>query len=265
MKELRTFPKSFSSGYSNMNISTLAAKALLACLVLLCLATLSAFAQDAPGGAMSPYQGEKDGVSAGGQWMEFQSEDKMTGAKRVRFELLSNNFLREDPDYKPRVELVCTNGKYDHAHFNPGAGWARPDHPGFWGQPKMEVMVRFDGSHDHKGWNWVAGRFLDMDKGTVRGAMASQVFNVEIQDQDRLRDRRILARRLESRRSEEVLRPDTKKALAKLMSGRPPRPSRPGNAGWNSSQQPTPDHWSLTPALPATPLALAPLSTLLAP
>jgi hypothetical protein len=44
----------------------------------------------------------------------------------------------------------------------------------------MEVMVRFDGSHDHKGWNWVAGRFLDMDKGTIRGAMASQVFNVEI-------------------------------------------------------------------------------------
>ena len=129
---------------------------------------------------MSPYQGEKDGVSAGGQWMEFQSEDKMTGAKRVRFELLSNNFLREDPDYKPRVELVCTNGKYDHAHFNPGAKLGRPDYPGFWGQPKMEVMVRFDGSHDHKGWNWVAGRFLDMDKGTVRGAMASQVFNVEI-------------------------------------------------------------------------------------
>jgi len=163
-----------------MNSSTLKVKALLTCLVLLGLAAISAFAQDASGGAMSPYQGEKDGVSAGGQWMEFQSEDKMTGAKRVRFELLSNNFLREDPDYKPRVELVCTNGKYDHAHFNPGAKLGRPDYPGFWGQPKMEVLVRFDGSHDHKGWNWVAGRFLDMDKGTIRGAMASQVFNVEI-------------------------------------------------------------------------------------
>ena len=180
MKELRTFPKNFSSICSNMNSSTLKVKALLACLVLLGLAAISAFAQDAPGGAMSPYQGEKDGVSAGGQWMEFQSEDKMTGAKRVRFELLSNNFLREDPDYKPRVELVCTNGKYDHAHFNPGAKLGRPDYPGFWGQPKMEVMVRFDGSHDHKGWNWVAARFLDMDKGTIRNAMASQVFNVEI-------------------------------------------------------------------------------------
>jgi opacity protein-like surface antigen len=176
LKELRTFPKNFSS----LTGSTLTAKALLAGLVLVCLATLSAFAQDASGGAMSPNQGESDGVTAGGQWMKFQSEDKMTGAKKVRFELLSNNYLREDPDYKPRVELVCTNGKYDHAHFNPGAKLGRPDYPGFWGQPKMEVMVRFDGSHDHKGWNWVAGRFLDMDKGTVRGAMASQVFNVEI-------------------------------------------------------------------------------------
>ena len=181
MKELRTFPKNFSSLISsNMNISTLTAKALLACLVLACLCTLSAFAQNAPGGAMSPYQDEKDGVSAGGQWMEFASEDKMTGAKKVRFELLSNNYLREDPDYKPRVELICSDGKYEHGNFNLGARLGRPDYPGFWGQPKMEVLVRFDGSHDHKGWNWVAGRFLDMDKGTVRGAMASQVFNVEI-------------------------------------------------------------------------------------
>jgi hypothetical protein len=44
----------------------------------------------------------------------------------------------------------------------------------------MEVMVRFDGSHDHKGWNWEAARFLAMDKGTVRAAIHSEVFNVEI-------------------------------------------------------------------------------------
>jgi hypothetical protein len=173
LKELRSFLKHCSS-----LCSSLPTKALLAGFLLASLAAMSAIAQDAS--SMSPYQGEKDGVSAGGQWMEFQSEDKMTGARKVRFELLSNNYLREDPDYKPRVELVCTNGKYDHAHFNPGAKLGRPDYPGFWGQPKMEVMVRFDASHDHKGWNWVAGRFLDMDKGTVRGAMASQVFNVEI-------------------------------------------------------------------------------------
>ena len=53
--------------------------------------------------------------------------------------------------------------------FNPGERLGRPDYPGFWGQPKMEVMVRIDGSHDHKGWNWVRGHFLAMDKGTVRG------------------------------------------------------------------------------------------------
>ena len=138
---------------------------------------LAAFAQQ---GAMSPYQDERDGVSAGGKWMEFQSEDKMTAAKKVRFELLANNYLKEDPDYKPRVELVCTNGKYAYADFNPGARLGRPDYPGFWGQPKMEVMVRIDGSHDHKGWNWVRGHFLSMDKGTVRGAIGAEVFNVEV-------------------------------------------------------------------------------------
>jgi hypothetical protein len=131
-------------------------------------------------GAMSPYQGEKDGVSAGGKWMEFASEDKMTGAKKVRFELQANNYLREDPDYKPRVEIVCADGKYQRASFNPGARLGRPDYPGFWGQPKMEVMVRIDGSHDHKGWNWERDRVLAMDKGTVRGAIGAQVFNVEV-------------------------------------------------------------------------------------
>ena len=148
-----------------------------AALVLTAAAALSAGAQQ---GAMSPYQGERDGVSAGGKWMEFRSVDKMTAAKKVRFELLSNNYFREDPDYKPRVELFCSNGKYDRANFDPGTRLGRPDYPGFWGQPKMQVRVRFDDSHDSKGWNWVAGRFLSMDKGTVRGAIGAQVFNVEV-------------------------------------------------------------------------------------
>ena len=59
---------------------------------------------------MSPYQGESDGVSAGGNWLEFHSTDPMTGAKKVRFELQSNNYFREDPNYKPRVNLYCDNG-----------------------------------------------------------------------------------------------------------------------------------------------------------
>jgi hypothetical protein len=141
---------------------------------------LMAMSLSAQNGAMSPYQDENDGVSVGGKWMVFRSEDKMTAAKKVRFELLSNNFLREDPDYKPRVELVCTDGKYQYADFNPGSRLGHPDYPGFWGQPKMEVMVRIDGYHDHKGWNWVRDRFLSMDKGTIRGMLGAQVFNIEV-------------------------------------------------------------------------------------
>jgi hypothetical protein len=147
------------------------------CFVTLIFVAASVFAQQ---GAMSPYDNEQDGVSAGGKWMEFRSEDKMTGAKKVRFELLSNNYLAQDPNYKPRVEISCTNGKYQYADFNLGSRLGRPDYPGFWGQPKMEVMVRIDGYHDHKGWDWVRGRFLSMDKGTVRGMMQAQVFNLEV-------------------------------------------------------------------------------------
>jgi hypothetical protein len=149
----------------------------LATLLLIAAAAISLCAQ----GSMSPYQNEQDGMSAGGKWMVFRSEDKMTAAKKVRFELTANNYLRENPDMKPRVELVCTNGKYDYSDFNPGSRLARPDYPAFWtGQPKMEVMVRIDDYHDHKGWNWVRDRFLAMDKGTIRGALGAEVFNIEV-------------------------------------------------------------------------------------
>jgi len=161
----------------NKNRYVLAAAAMFATLTLVAVSVLPSRAQQ---GAMSPYQGEADGVSAGGNWMEFRAEDKMTGAKKVRFELLSNNYLREDPDYKPRIEITCSDGKYQRAIFNPGARLGRPDYPGFWGQPKMEVRVRIDGSHDNKGWNWERDRVLAMDKGTIRGAIGAQVFNVEV-------------------------------------------------------------------------------------
>lgn len=150
---------------------------LFAGLILASAATVSAQGQR---GSMSPYQGERDGVSAGGKWMEFQSEDKMTGAKRVRFELLADNYFREDPEYPPRIELFCSNGKLVLADFNPGVRLGRPDHPGFWGQPKMEVMVRIDDFHDHHGWNWVRGHFLSMDKGTTRGLLGAKTFKVEV-------------------------------------------------------------------------------------
>ena len=77
------------------------AAAVLACVTLLCAA--SALAQ---GGAMSPYQDEKDGVSAGGKWTMFQSEDKMTGAKKVRFELLAETTSAKIRTTSP--ESICS-------------------------------------------------------------------------------------------------------------------------------------------------------------
>jgi hypothetical protein len=155
-------------------------RALLAGLATLGLMAAAAVSICAQQGAMSPYQDESDGVSGGGKWMIFRHEDKMTGAKKVRFELMANNYFREDPNSKPRVELVCTNGKYEYSDFNPGTRLGHPDYPGFWGQPKMEIMVRIDGYHDHKGWNWVRDHFLAMDKGTIRGLLGAQVFNIEV-------------------------------------------------------------------------------------
>jgi hypothetical protein len=154
--------------------NTFAAGAIFAGLLLF---AASSFAQ---GGAMSPYQGEQDGVSAGGKWTEFQSEDKMTGAKKVRFELVSDNYFREDPNYKPRVELFCEDGKLKLADFNPGVRLPPPNRPGFWGQPQLEVEVRIDDFHTRHGWNWVRGHFLAMDKGTVRGLLGAQVFKVAL-------------------------------------------------------------------------------------
>ena len=147
---------------------------------LLFLVVGAATLASAQRGAMSPYQGESDGVSAGGQWLEFQSSDKMTGANDVRFELRSDNYFREDPNYKPRVVLFCSNGKLNLADFNPGVRLPPPNRPGFWGQPQLEVMVRVDDTHYFKGWNWMRGHFLSMDKGTARGLIGAQVFKVEL-------------------------------------------------------------------------------------
>ena len=148
----------------------------IAVLVLVCAAVLAVSAQT----VFSPYQDESDGLGAGGKWFVFHSEDKMTGAKKVRFELLSDNYLSEDPDYKPRIELTCTNRKYTYTDFNPGIRLGPPNRPGFWGQPQMEVVVRVDNAHSHHGWNWIRGRFLSMDKGTTRELIGARIFKVEI-------------------------------------------------------------------------------------
>ena len=161
------------------NGSGLAARAVL----LFFLVGAAAALVSAQSGAMTPYQDESDGVSAGGKWLEFHSTNKMTGAKKVRFEIQTDNYFREDPEYKPRVNLYCSEGKLKLADFNPGVRLARPNRPGFWGQPQLEVMVRVDEAHYFKGWNWMRGRFLSMDKGSVRGMMGAQVFKVELRTQ----------------------------------------------------------------------------------
>jgi hypothetical protein len=155
--------------------SGLVAKAVL--FAFLIGASALVFAQS---GRMTPYQDESDGVSAGGNWLEFSSTDKMTGANKVRFQLQSDNYFREDPEYKPRVVLFCSAGKLKLADFNPGVRLPPPNRPGFWGQPQLEVRVRIDDVNYSKGWNWVRGHFLSMDKGTARGLIQAQVFKVEL-------------------------------------------------------------------------------------
>ena len=96
--------KKVSKLFSAMN-----SMALTCTLAMACLAIPAAIAQNGPS---SSYEDGQDGVPVGGKWMQFQSEDKMTAAKQVRFELLANNYLSSAPDYKPRIELTCTNNKY---------------------------------------------------------------------------------------------------------------------------------------------------------
>ena len=140
-------------------------KAFVACFVLLCAAAVL-FGQEA-------------GISAGGKWMEFDSQDQMTLIKKARFELDADNSLPGSRS-NPKIILFCTAGKLDLADFRPNATIAPPDHPSFWGRPQMEVLVRVDSSHDNHGWNWVNGHFLSMDKGTTREMLGAQVFKVEI-------------------------------------------------------------------------------------
>lgn len=127
---------------------------------------------------------QERGVSAGGNWMVFESEDVMTAAKIVRFELESNNTM-PDSDRRSKIVLYCKNGKLDRSDFQPSFRMSGPNRPGFWGQPQMEVTVRVDNAHSNHGWNWIGGRFLTMDKGTVRELIGAHVFRVEFLAQRR--------------------------------------------------------------------------------
>ncbi len=136
------------------------------CTFLLLWFCVVAFAQDAS-------------QSAGGNWRMYATQDKMTAARKVRFELDADNYLR-GADHKPRVVLFCTDGKLSLSDFRPNIRIAPPNRPGFWGQPQMEVTVRVNDSHSNHGWNWVNGEFLSMDKGTTRQLIGARIFKVEL-------------------------------------------------------------------------------------
>ena len=146
-------------------------KTLLSCTILLCGAAVSSWAQDG-------------GIPVGGKWWEFDTEDKMTLAKKVKFVLSADNFLRDSTYQKPKIEVVCINGKLENSFFNPNVKLGPPNRPGFWGQPQAVVLVRVDDSHDTHGWNWVPGHALSMDKGTTRKLFRANVFKVEFRSAD---------------------------------------------------------------------------------
>ena len=124
-------------------------------------------------------ESRENGVSAGGKWTEYRTEDPMTAAKRVRFELPADDSEMRDGEDQARVILYCTDGKLKLADFRPNVRLGRPDWPGFWGQPQMRVRVRADDKHDDHNWNWVNGHFLSMDKGTTRELLGARLFRIE--------------------------------------------------------------------------------------
>ncbi|MFZ0286676.1 MAG: hypothetical protein WAL32_15730 [Terriglobales bacterium] len=120
------------------------------------------------------------GTPAGGKWMEFQSEDKMTGAKKVRFELEADTLL-PDSYAKARVILFCVGGKLALGDFRPNLRIGPPNWASFWGRPQMSVRVRVDNSNSRHHWNWVNGKFLAMDKDTIRQLIGANIFKVEFE------------------------------------------------------------------------------------
>ena len=155
------------------------ARRILTCCLLLCTTATWLCAQSPsaetrsaqpPGGAAS--------VRAGGNWRVFDAEDKMTAVRRVTFELLSDNAPAENDGFQYKIAFTCEKGKLKYSEFTPGKRLGPPDHPGFWGQPKMEVTVRVDNSHNDRGWNW-EGDSLSVDKGTIRELIGAQIFKIE--------------------------------------------------------------------------------------
>jgi len=127
---------------------------------------------------------QQAGTPAGGKWVEYQAEDPMTAAKKVRFELEADKILR-DSEGKAKIILYCVNGKLSLGDFHPNLRLGRPNHPSFWeGRPQMRVLVRVDNKHSNHNWNWVNGNFLAMDKDTVRQLIGSRLFRIQFDSPD---------------------------------------------------------------------------------
>jgi hypothetical protein len=180
---MRAFPIFVKSQFQRYAIRTV-----FTCGLLFCAGAMPLFAQGDESQSDQPRHNDRtmergrtgpSGSSAvGGNWRVFESEDKMTAARTVRFELLSDNAPAENHGYQYKIELVCENGKYKGSEFTPGRTLGPPNRPGWWGQPQMEVLVRVDNRHGNHGWNW-NGHFLAMDKGTTRELIGAQIFKVE--------------------------------------------------------------------------------------
>jgi len=149
-------------------------------LALLVLSVTGAFARR-PG--VGDDQDRRDnGNSAGGQWTQYRSEDRMTAEKRARFVLRANN--EPDSDDSASIVLHCSDGELKLSVFHPNLRLARPNWIGFWGRPQMHVRVRMDDAHDEHNWNWINGHFLTMDKGTTRELLGARMARIEFQTPD---------------------------------------------------------------------------------
>jgi len=153
----------------------------VSCILLLGTTLPAAYAQrggNQQGGNQQP------GTPAGGKWIESSTEDPMTAAKKVRFELEADKLLR-DSDGKAKIILYCVDGKLSLGDFRPNLRLGPPNHPSFWeGRPQMRVLVRVDRSHGYHNWNWVNGNFLAMDKDTVRQMIGSTIFKIQFNSPD---------------------------------------------------------------------------------
>lgn len=102
----------------------------------------------------------------------------MTGAKKVRFELEGDTFLR-GAEARPKVIVFCVGGKLKLGDFRPNVRIAPPNRASFIGRPQLKVRVRVENDHYSHNWNWVRGDFLAMDEDTVRKLIGSSIFKIE--------------------------------------------------------------------------------------